>query len=196
MVIEELSRRAELIEKDKLVLADLRVERNKIYSKVCNLKNDVVVFPDNYNFKQQLIDLKKKLEEIDEKIRYYVTDIHNAEQALKRAKKESYTQNRPITIHNRELKKYAINDRKPYTDDEIEYIFKNIELPWNQFPNEEITDIAIKLKRTFKAIQAVIRVKQVYLETGELREFYFDSSKEEWTKSMQQMKKILDKLYH
>lgn len=193
---EELIRRAELIQNDKKVLDSLRQERSIVFSKVCNLKSDVLTFPENYRFRTQLEELRKKVNELDEKIRFYVIDVHKAEQTLKHDKKMYSTQNKPITIHNKELKKYAINDRKPYTDKEIEYIFKNTEAPWNQFPNDEITNIAIMFKRTFKAIQAIVRVKQVYLETGELRDFYFDWSKEEWTKSMQQMKKILYKLYH
>lgn len=122
-MVTELDRRAELIQNDKETLALGRETRNKCYGKICNLKSDVLTFPDNHTFKLQLTVRQKELEELDKKIQFYVVDIHNAEKLLKRDIKLAYEASRPITIHNRELKKDATNHMKPYTDEEIEEVF-------------------------------------------------------------------------
>ena len=63
-----------------------------------------------------------------------------------------------------------------------------------QFPNKEIDNFCEKFKRTYYSIEAIVRVKNEYLKTRKIRDFYFDYQKNELNSNGKQFKKILDKL--
>lgn len=96
--------------------------------------------------------------------------------------------------HNKLTKKEAINTRNEYIDEELEEIFINCTKPWDAFLNEQIEELRKKFKRTYFAIEAIVRVKQEYLLNHEIRDFYYDYQKDELTSSGEQMKRILDRL--
>ena len=112
-----------------------------------------------------------------------------AELKLKKDRKET-SKTVLITKHNKETLKYAENNHKPYSDDDIKHIILNCS-DYSKFPNEEIDECRKKFKRTYLAIQAIIRFKEKYLETGEVPEFY---QLDRWEINREQIKRVLDEL--
>ena len=72
-------------------------------------------------------------------------------------------------------------------------IFLGCDLPWEDFLNEEIEFYRKKLKRTYMAVEAFVRLKQIYIETGEIREFYYEDNGD-ISATGDQAKRILDEL--
>lgn len=140
-----------------------------------------------------LEELTPQVNDLKDKIDITRSDLNKAVQIYESTKKE-YNRFSEKIRYNRTTKAEAINDGKPYTDEEIKVIFLDCHKPWEDFLNEEIDYYRGKFKRTYCAIEAIVRVKQEYLETGEIRDFYFDEDSNKWTVNAIQFKRILNKL--
>ncbi len=95
--------------------------------------------------------------------------------------------------HNNETRLNAENHCKPWKDKDLKEIFLE-DIDNNQFPNEDIDAFCEKFKRTYCAIEAIVRVKNEYLRTGKIRDFYYDYRNDKLGNNGAQFKRILDKL--
>lgn len=140
-----------------------------------------------------LEELTPQVNDLKDKVDITRSDLKKAVQIYEDTKRE-YNRFSEKVRYNRTTKAEAINDGKPYTDEEIKIIFLDCNKPWEDFLNEEIDYYRRKFKRTYLAIEAIVRVKQEYLETGEIRDFYYDEKNDKWTDNALQFKRILNKL--
>lgn len=194
--IEELEKRENSIKKSKEVLAELRDDKTEITKKLANISSDCNVFPERADFQISRDTLAEERNKLDDKMNFYISDIAVSEKTFKRDMKTYRKENSRYAQkirHNRLTRKEATNHLKPYTREEYIDIFTNCKLPAMIFLNPEVEFYRQKFKRTYCAIEGIVRVKQYYQETGEIRDFYLKEDKS-MTTTANEFKEILDKL--
>jgi len=95
---------------------------------------------------------------------------------------------------NFKTKLEAFNDGKEWSNEELEEIFlSSVQYPAPVFPDKQILEFCERFKRTYFAVEAIVRVRDEFKKTGKMRDFYFDSNKE-LSKTGTQLFNILEKL--
>lgn len=201
MLNKELIRRGDIIKEDKLKLSNLQEEKSELSKNLANLNSDIVLLPDRGDLLFRRDETDKKLTEIKDEISFYVADIATSERRLKidtrKYRRSNYIS--PKSLHNNQTKLSAIDNKEPYTDDEMIEIFLSCNTVGGYWadekwlPDKDIEFYRRKFKRTYMAIEALVGVKIEYLKTGEIsREVYWHDGKLD--KTGLQMKRVLKEL--
>lgn len=188
---EELINCKERVDKYVLELNDLNETFNKLNKQLITARYDAEHGIERAEVIKE--ELTPQVNDLKEKRAITRSDLNKAVRIYESTKKE-YNKISEKARYNRTTKADATNDNKPYTDGEIKVIFLDCHKPWEDFLNDEIDYYRRKFKRTYCAIEAIVRVKQEYLQTGEIRDFYFDEKNNKWSSDALQFKRILDKL--
>jgi hypothetical protein len=195
-------KRENLIEQYKLKLSNLKEQKIDLINQMANLNSDIRLHPYRLHLILFKESLEFKLKTLKELINFIDFDIIRGEKELKKDKqleRQSNSQSMQKTRYNDITRDVADNHKNEYTDDELRDIFLNcneISAEWfdkKWEPNKEIEYYRNKLKRTYEAIESIVRVKLEYLKTGNIEPqvYWHDGVLD---KSGQQMLRILDEL--
>ncbi len=160
---EELDKRKEIIDKDKLTLESIREQRNKLKSRLANVNSDLLILHSD-KLKKEKGDLDIELKEVEDKMNYYISDIAESEKILKKDKKDYNEYNK--WKHQQELQILTLptadRQNEVWTEDEL------IELCDCSNDDNEMAATAIKLHRTYYGIEHFIRAKEYFIKYKKL----------------------------
>ncbi|MCH7534139.1 MAG: hypothetical protein IH948_00035 [Bacteroidetes bacterium] len=161
---EDLKKREDSIKKDKETLLELKDKRFDLKRRASNLTYDVNFnFPEREDLKEKLDELTKELAIMDEKIDFYISDIAISEHTLKADKRISKIEQRRRWRADMQAKTVpAKRNKEPYSREEL------IEMVQEDHDDKVILDLALGYKRTWYAIEHIIRSKDFYLKHGRL----------------------------
>ena len=164
-----------------------------------NFKGSQAIMNKLRSYKDKLLELENSEEykiELDKIKKQQEMEIEKEEEKIKRVEFKK----RVDKIYKLPTK-FDTNHRKEYKDEDLKYIFlSGLEYPIRHYQEQLFLEVRERIKRTWKAIEGVVRVRDSYLETGKIRkdEGFYQEVKKDGTigldKTGEQMKRVLDKL--
>ncbi len=159
----ELSNRQDFIKKDKIILDELREKQSKLRGQLANLNYDVITFPDRVDFKQRQNQVQTEVTQNNEKIHFYTNDINTAEVLLKRDIRDFRQEERRRWRADLQIQTLpAERNQEDYNKGEL------IDMVQIEHDDDLILLFAKKYKRTWYAVEHVVRSKEYYLNKHRL----------------------------